>query len=62
MDSSSTDLESGIESDLIDLSTVPMTVLRELDDTVFRKVLQRVMQQASHPRVTVGGGSGRRAD
>jgi FXSXX-COOH protein len=58
MDEFSTDTESGIESGLIDLGGVSMTALRELDDTVFRQALRYVLQQASHPLVTAGGGSG----
>jgi hypothetical protein len=58
MESSSANNEQSIESKLIDLSTVSMTALRKLDDMVFRQALQTVMQQASNPRLTVGGGSG----
>jgi len=56
-DSFTPDMESGIESELIDLGSVSMTVLRELNDTAFRQALQHVIQQTSHPQVTVGGGS-----
>jgi FXSXX-COOH protein len=42
-------MESGIESELIDLDAVSMTALRELDDTVFRQALRHVMQQTAHP-------------
>jgi len=58
MDSFSPDMECDIESELIDLSSVSMTALRELNDTVFRQALQHVIQQTSHPQVTVGNGSG----
>jgi hypothetical protein len=51
-----------IESELIDLSEISMTTLRELDDTMFRQALWSVMQQTSHPQVAVGGGSGERVD
>lgn len=51
------DTESGIESELIDLGAVSMTTLRELDDTVFKRALRHVMEQAAHPQVTVGGSS-----
>lgn len=44
-----------VESELIDLDSMSMTVLRELDDTVFRKALLHVMQQTVHPRVTAAG-------
>lgn len=49
MDSFSADMESGIESELIDLGAVSMTALRELDDAVFRQALRHVMQQTAHP-------------
>jgi hypothetical protein len=52
MDSLPADTESGIESELIDLGTMSMTVLRELDDTAFRQALRHVMQQTAHPQVT----------
>ncbi|MGH3974579.1 MAG: hypothetical protein ACRDS9_14805 [Pseudonocardiaceae bacterium] len=55
MDSFSADIETGVESELIDLGAVSMTTLRELDDTVFRQALRHVMQQTAHPQVTVGG-------
>jgi FXSXX-COOH protein len=62
MDSFSAGMESDIESELIDLGTVSMTALRELDDTVFRQALRHVMQQTAHPKVIdsgSGGGTGR---
>ena len=62
MDSFSADMESDIESELIDLGAVSMTVLRELDDMVFRQALRDVMKQTSHPRVTAGGGDRERID
>lgn len=58
MDSVSANVEWGIESELIDLGAISMTVLRELDDGLFRQALRRVMHHAVHPRVTAGGGSG----
>ena len=62
MDSFSANMESGVESELIDLGAVSMTALRELDDTVFRQALQHVMHQTTHPRVTAGGGGSERVD
>jgi FXSXX-COOH protein len=59
MDSFLAAVESGIESQLIDLGAVSMTALRELDDTVFRQALRHVMQQTAHPQVTASGGSQR---
>ncbi len=57
MDSFSAGMESDIESELIDLGAVSMTVLRKLDDTVFRQALRHVIHQTAHPQVTTGGGS-----
>jgi hypothetical protein len=57
MDSFSADIESGVESKLVDLGTVSMTTLRELDDTVFKQALRYVMQQATHTQVIRDGSS-----
>jgi hypothetical protein len=54
MDSFSADMESDVESELIDLSAISMTALRELNGTVFEQALQHVMQQTVHPQATVG--------
>ncbi|MGH3782230.1 MAG: hypothetical protein ACRDRO_16845 [Pseudonocardiaceae bacterium] len=54
----SAEMESGIESELIDLGAISMRALREWDGTVVRRALRHVMRQASHPHVTAGGGSG----
>ena len=62
MDSFSAGMESDVESELIDLGAVSMTVLRELDDPVFRQALRHVMQQTAHPRVCSGSGSAERVD
>ena len=62
MDSFSVGMESDVKSELIDLSTVSMTVLRELDDTVLRQAVRHVMQQTAHPRVSSGTGSAERVD
>lgn len=48
------DLESGIESELIDLSAISMTALRDLDGTLVERALRHVMQRAAHPRVSRG--------
>jgi len=56
MDSLSADQEPGVESRLIDLSAVSMTMLRESDDAVLRQAVQRVMQQTAHSRATVVAG------
>jgi len=62
MDSFSADMESGVESELIDLGAVSITTLRELDDTVFKKALQHVMQQTANPQVTASGSEAERVD
>jgi FXSXX-COOH protein len=62
MDSLSADRESGIESELIDLSAVPMAVLRESEDTALRQAVRQVMQQAAHSPATVCAGWDGRID
>jgi len=57
MDSFSADMESSVESELIDLGAVSMTALRKLDDTVLRQALRHVIQGTAHPQVTAGGNS-----
>jgi FXSXX-COOH protein len=52
MDSLSADQEPGVESKLIDLSAVSMTMLRESDDTVLRQAARHVMQQTADSRST----------
>jgi len=62
MNSFSADTELDVTSELIDLGGVSMTVLRELDDSMFRQALRHVMQQTAHPQVIAsgsGGGTGR---
>lgn len=56
MDSLSANQESGVESELIDLGAVSMTVLRESDDTVLRQAVRQVMQQTAHSPATVFAG------
>jgi hypothetical protein len=62
MDSLSANQESGIESELIDLSAVSMTVLRESDNTMLRQAMRHVMQRTAYPRVSSAGGSRQRVD
>lgn len=62
MDSFSADRESGIESELIDLGAVSMTVLRELDDTALRQALRHVMHRTARPQVAAGGDQPKRID
>lgn len=52
MASFSAGMESDVESDLIDLGAVSMTVLRESDDIVLRQALRHVLQQTEHLQVT----------
>lgn len=59
MDSCSAERELGVESELIDLSAISMTALRELDDTAFRKALRHVTRQTAHPREASASGSER---
>ena len=53
----SSDLESGVESELIDLGEVSMTALRKFDGAVFRQALRQVMHRTAHPQVTIGSES-----
>ena len=62
MDSSLADRESGIESELIDLSAVSMVMLRESEDTALRQAVRQVMQQAAHSPATVCAGWDGRID
>jgi FXSXX-COOH protein len=54
--------ESGVESEVVDLSAVSMTTLRELDDTVFRQALRHVMEQTAHQRVAANAESEQATD
>jgi FXSXX-COOH protein len=58
------DSEPDIESELVDLGTVPLTVLRELDNAALHRATRRVVEQTGGLRVSVAsnadaGGGGR---
>jgi transcriptional regulator of met regulon len=52
MDSLSANPELYLESELIDLGTVPLTVLRVLDTTRIRRALRHVVKQSDSQRLT----------
>ncbi|OLF13556.1 hypothetical protein [Actinophytocola xanthii] len=61
MNSSPADLEPGIESQLVDLSAVPFTRLRDLDTEALRRSQNHVVERtrgvrASYPSNEDGGG------
>jgi hypothetical protein len=47
----SADTDPSIESDLIDLSTVPFARLRRHDDKVLRHAMRGVLERTSHLRI-----------
>jgi hypothetical protein len=57
MNSFSMDIEPGIESELIDLATVPFIVLRELDSEPLRRSLGHVVERTRRVRVVYRSGS-----
>ena len=59
MGSIRSDVEAGVESQLVDLGAVPLAVLRELDGTMLHRSLAHVLEQVRYGRVSAdGGGSG----
>lgn len=52
MDSFSTKMESGVESELLDLGAVSMMVLRALDHAVLHRALWHVVEQTDYVRIT----------
>jgi hypothetical protein len=46
------DAEPGVESQLVDLSAVPLAVLRNLDGTAMRRSLVHVVEQLRYTRVS----------
>ncbi len=50
----SADMESDIESELIDLGVMSMRSLRERDGATVRRAMRHVMQHTEHPRVSRG--------
>ncbi len=57
MSSLSLDSGSDIQSELIDLGSVSLRALRELNQPELRHALRHVMRQAEIPRVAASGGS-----
>jgi hypothetical protein len=57
MEPFSRDAEPGVESQLIDLSSVPLAVLR-LDDTALRRSLVHVVERIGLVHVSSDGGGG----
>ena len=53
------DVEAGVESQLVDLGAVPLAVLRELDDTMLHRSLSHVLEQARYVRVSADAGTER---
>jgi len=45
------DVEPGVDSQLVDLSEVPLAVLRELDGAAMRRSLVHVVEKARHTQV-----------
>lgn len=57
MNSFSASIERGIESELIDLDSVPFTTLRELDGDALRHSLAHVVERTRHVRARYRSGS-----
>lgn len=54
MNTLSTDPEEGITSELIDLDTVPLSVLSALDNDQLHRSMDHVVTQTSRPRMSRG--------
>ncbi|UOZ07546.1 hypothetical protein [Amycolatopsis sp. WQ 127309] len=50
--------EAGIESSLLDLSSVPLKTLRSLDGKVLSEALRHVVERVAHIPMTVSGSQG----
>src|SRR3981081_589176 len=65
MNSIPVDAEPDVESELVDLGAVPLTVLRELDHAALHRAMRRVVERTRALRVirasngAQGGGGGR---
>ena len=59
MDTFPRDAEPGVESQLVDLSEVPLAVLRELDGAAMRRSLVHVLEQTRYTRVSSDHGAER---
>jgi hypothetical protein len=53
------EVEPGVESPLVDLGAIPLSVLRRLDDTALRRSLGHVVEQVSFVRVSSDHGAER---
>jgi hypothetical protein len=62
VDTFARDLEPGVESQLVDLSEVPLAVLRELDGTAMRRSLVHVVEQLTYRPVREDQGNAERID
>lgn len=59
MESFRSDVEPGVESQLVDLGAVPLAALRELDDTMLHLSLGHVLEQVRYVRVSSDSGTER---
>lgn len=57
MNSFSADIEPAIESELLDLDSVPFTTLRELDGDALRHSLRHVVERTRHVRARYRSGN-----
>jgi FXSXX-COOH protein len=52
MSASPTELESNLESSVIDVGAIPLAALRTLDGAVVRRSLRHVVERTAHVGVT----------
>lgn len=57
MNTLSADPGRGITSELIDLASVPLEVLRGMDDDKLRRSVRHVVEQTGHPTMSKGNSS-----
>ncbi|TCO59202.1 hypothetical protein [Actinocrispum wychmicini] len=57
MNTLSADSQQGITSNLIDLASVPLAVLRGLDNDELHRSVGHVVEQAGHPTMSKGNSS-----
>jgi hypothetical protein len=53
------DHQAGVESELVDLSSVSMTALRASNDQLIHTAVRQVVEQVAHVLPTVSNGSSR---
>jgi hypothetical protein len=51
----SENLGGSVETELLDLSEVSLSVLRQIDDAVLSSSVRRIMTQVDRPRANLGG-------